>query len=66
MAIHSSGQTVFNLTHIERITLDAGEKVDGVAGGIGQGGSSINVGSDKELNVCIILLAFCEIVNSSS
>ena len=32
MAIHSSGQTIFNLTHIEGITLDAGEEVDEVAG----------------------------------
>ena len=33
MAIHSSGQTIFNLTHIEGITLGAGEEVGEVAGG---------------------------------
>ena len=33
MAIHSSGQTIFSLAHIEVITLGAGEKVDEVAGG---------------------------------
>ena len=33
MAILSSGQTVFSLTHIEGITLVAGEEVDEVAGG---------------------------------
>ena len=32
MAIHSSGQTVFHLPHIEGITLGAGEEVDEVAG----------------------------------
>ena len=39
MAIHSNGQTVFSLSHIERITLSAGEKVSEVAGGAsGMGG----------------------------
>ena len=33
MAIHSSGQTIFSLAHIEGITLGAGEEVDEVAGG---------------------------------
>ena len=33
MAIHFSGQTVFSFSHIQGITLDAGEKVDEVAGG---------------------------------
>ena len=33
MAIHSSGQTIFSLVHIEGITLGAGEEVDEVAGG---------------------------------
>ena len=33
MAIHSSGQTVSSLSHIEGITLGAGEEVDEVAGG---------------------------------
>ena len=33
MAIHSSIQTVFGFTHIEGITLGAGEEVDKVAGG---------------------------------
>ena len=28
MAVHSSGQTVFSLTHIEGITLGTGEEVD--------------------------------------
>ena len=28
MAIHSSGQTDFSLSHIEAITLGAGEEVD--------------------------------------
>ena len=32
MAIHSSGQAIFSLTHIEGITLGAGEEVDEVAG----------------------------------
>ena len=35
LAIHFSGQTVFSLTHIEGITLGAGEEVDEVAGGAG-------------------------------
>ena len=34
MPIHSSGETVFSLTHIEGIILDAGEEVDEVAGGV--------------------------------
>ena len=34
-AIHSSGQTISSLTHIEGITLGAGEEVDEVAGGAG-------------------------------
>ena len=33
MAIHSSGQTVFSFSHIDGITLGAGEEVDEVAGG---------------------------------
>ena len=33
MAIHSSGQAIFSLAHIEGITLGAGEEVDQVAGG---------------------------------
>ena len=33
MAIHSSGQTIFSLSHIEGITLGACEEVDKVAGG---------------------------------
>ena len=33
MIIHSSGQTIFSLAHIEGITLGTGEKVDEVAGG---------------------------------
>ena len=35
MAIHSSGQTISSLAHIEGITLNAGEEVDEVAGGAG-------------------------------
>ena len=34
MAIHFSGQTVFSLTHIERITLGASEEVAGRASGM--------------------------------
>ena len=33
MAINSSGQAIFGLTHIEEITVGAGEDVDEVAGG---------------------------------
>ena len=33
VTIHSSGQTTFSCTHIEGITLGAGEEVDEVAGG---------------------------------
>ena len=33
MPIHSSGQTVPSLSHVEGITLGAGEEVDEVAGG---------------------------------
>jgi hypothetical protein len=35
VAIHSSGQTIFSLAHIEGITLGVGEEVDEVAGGAG-------------------------------
>ena len=35
MAIHSSGQTISSLAHIEGITLGTGEEVDVVAGGVG-------------------------------
>ena len=35
MAIHSSGQTIFSLAHIEGMTVGAGEEVDEVAGGAG-------------------------------
>ena len=35
MAVHSSGQTIFSLAHIEGITLGAGEEVDEVAGEAG-------------------------------
>ena len=35
LAIHSSGQTISSLAHIEGITLGAGEEVDEVAGGAG-------------------------------
>ena len=31
---HSSGETIFSFTHIEGITLGAGEKTDEVAGGM--------------------------------
>ena len=34
MAIHSSGQTVFSLSHIEGNTLGGGEKVDRGLGGM--------------------------------
>ena len=33
LVIHSSGQTIFSLAHIEGITLGAGEEVDEVARG---------------------------------
>ena len=33
MTIHFSGQIVFSLSHIEGITLGAGEEVDEVTGG---------------------------------
>jgi hypothetical protein len=33
VAIHSSEQTIFSLTHIEGITLGAGEEVNEVVGG---------------------------------
>ena len=32
VAIHSSGQAIFSLTHIQGFTLGAGEEVDEVAG----------------------------------
>ena len=35
VAVHSSGQTISSLAHIEGITLSAGEEVDEVAGGAG-------------------------------
>ena len=35
MAIHSSGQAIFNLAHIEGITLGAGEEVAGGASDMG-------------------------------
>ena len=35
VAIHSSGQTIFSLTHREGITLGTGKEVDEVAGGAG-------------------------------
>ena len=34
MSIHSSGQSISSLAHIEGITLAAGEEVDEVAGGV--------------------------------
>ena len=33
VATHSNGQTIFSFTHIEGITVDAGEEVEQVAGG---------------------------------
>ena len=53
MAIHSSGQTIFSLAHIDRITLGASEEVDEVAGG-GNGmdvdriGEVINRASERQ------------------
>ena len=35
VAIHSSGQTISSLAHIEGMTLGAGEEVDEIAGGAG-------------------------------
>ena len=52
MAIHSSGQTIFSLTHIEGITLGAGEEVDKVAGGasgMGVVGDRASEGQDAEM-----------------
>ena len=37
VAIHSSGQAISSLAHIERITLGAGEEVDEIAGVYGAG-----------------------------
>ena len=39
VTIYTSGQTVFNLSHIEGITLGAGEEVDEIAGGASAMGS---------------------------
>ena len=48
MAIRSTGQTIFCLPHIEEITLDAGEKVDEVAGGAsGMGVDTIGEVGDR-------------------
>ena len=52
MAIHSSGQTIFSLAHIDGITLGAREEVDKVAGkasgmdvdGIGEVGNRTSEG----------------------
>ena len=49
MAIHSSGQTIFSLTHIEGITLGVGEEVDEVAGG------ASGMGVDRISKVSIII-----------
>ena len=46
VAIHSSGQTIFRLMHIEGITLGAGEEVDDVAGGT----SGMGVGRIDEVD----------------
>ena len=56
MAIHSSGQTIFSLAHVEGIALDAGEEVDEVAGeasgmgvdGIGEVGDRASEGQAAE------------------
>ena len=45
VVIRSSGQTIFGFTHIEGITLSAGEEVDEVAeGATGMGVGRIEVG----------------------
>ena len=33
MTVHSSGQTIFSFSYIERIILDASEEIDQIAGG---------------------------------
>ena len=48
MAIHSSGQTVFCLPHIDGIILGAGEEIDEVAGGAsGMGADRIGEINDR-------------------
>ena len=49
MAIHSTGQTVFSFSHLEDITLGAGEEVDEVAGGAsGMGVNRIDEIGDRD------------------
>ena len=48
MVIHYSGQTIFSFSHIERITLDADEEVDEVAGEVsGMGMNRIGEVGDR-------------------
>ena len=62
MAIHSSGQTISSLAHIEGITLGAGEEVDEVAGGAGgMGVDGIGEVGDRAVYVC---LSFSDLFNS--
>ena len=56
MAIHSSGQTVFSLTHIEGITLGAGKEVDEVAGetsGMGVDEVGDRTSEGQAVGVCV-------------
>ena len=58
MAIHSSGQTISNLAHIEGITLSEGEEVDEVAGGTNGMGvdiSNVSLPACKRDTICIQL-----------
>ena len=57
MTIHSSGQTIFSLTHIEGITLGAGEEVDEVAGGAGgMGVDGIDEIGDRASDICFMTI----------
>ena len=52
MAIHSRGQNVFSLSHIEGITLGAGMEVDEVAGGAG------GMGVDKISTIYVYYITY--------
>ena len=71
MPIHSNGNTVFSLPHIEGITLGAGEEVNEVAGGAGgMGVDGIGEVGDRACSiqfpcVCVCLsLPFSDLFNS--
>ena len=48
MVIHSGGQTIFSFSHIEGITLGAGEEVDEFAGGASGIGCRLMAGLVKD------------------